>query len=65
MSVFNYQKDSDGIVTITMDMTGPVNAMNADYNGAMEPTLERLEDESGLKELFLPRLKVPFLPVEI
>ena len=35
MSVFNYQKDQDGIVTITMDMTGPVNAMNAEYHEAM------------------------------
>ena len=28
MSVFNYDKDTDGIVTVTMDMNGPVNAMN-------------------------------------
>ncbi|NIB42425.1 3-hydroxyacyl-CoA dehydrogenase [Pseudomaricurvus alkylphenolicus] len=48
MSVFNYEKDSDGIVTITMDMTGPVNAMNAEYADAMGSTLEKLEAESGL-----------------
>lgn len=60
MSVFNYQKDSDGIVTITMDMTGPVNAMNAEYNGAMEPTLDRLEDESGLKGVIFTSAKSTF-----
>ena len=28
MSVFKYEKDANGIVTVTMDQTGPVNAMN-------------------------------------
>jgi len=34
MSVFKYEKDEQGIVTVTMDMTGPVNAINAEYTGA-------------------------------
>ncbi|AFU98889.1 hypothetical protein [Simiduia agarivorans] len=29
-NVFEYEKDSQGIVTVTMNMTGPVNAMNAE-----------------------------------
>ena len=31
MGVFNYEKDNQGIVTVTMDMSGPVNAINAAY----------------------------------
>ena len=48
MSVFNYEKDADGIVTVTMDMSGPVNAMNEEYRGAMAATVDRLEQEQGL-----------------
>jgi len=48
MSVFNYEKDADGIVTVTMDMSGPVNAMNEEYRGAMGATVDRLEQEQGL-----------------
>ncbi|QIB67254.1 enoyl-CoA hydratase-related protein [Kineobactrum salinum] len=48
MSVFKYEKDADGIVTVTIDMTGPVNAMNAQYREAMAATVARLEQESGL-----------------
>ena len=29
MGVFHYEKDDDGIVVVTMDMSGPVNAINA------------------------------------
>ena len=48
MSVFHYDKDADGIVTITMDMTGPVNAMNDEYRAAMGEAVDRLESEDGL-----------------
>ena len=48
MSVFQYEKDADGIVIVTMDMTGPVNAINAEYNEAMEETVSRLESEKDL-----------------
>lgn len=47
-NVFQYEKDSDGIVTITMDMTGPVNSMSAEFQPAMAATVERLEAEQGL-----------------
>ena len=42
---FNYQKDSDNIVTVTMDMNGPVNAMNDEYFTLMAETVDRLEAE--------------------
>ena len=42
---FNYQKDSNNIVTVTMDMSGPVNAMNDEYIELMSATVERLEAE--------------------
>ena len=48
MSVFKYEKDADGIVTVTMDMSGPVNAMNEEYRQAMAATIDRLEREQGL-----------------
>lgn len=47
MSGFIYEKDRDGIVTVTMDMPGqPVNTMNKDYPGFLEETVERLEQDS-------------------
>ncbi|RLQ20569.1 3-hydroxyacyl-CoA dehydrogenase [Seongchinamella sediminis] len=60
MSVFKYDKDSDGIVTVTMDMTGPVNAMNNEYGEAMGATLERLEAESGLSGVIFASAKKTF-----
>jgi len=48
MSVFAYEKDSDGIVTITMDMNGPVNAMNAEFDLAYGETVNKLVAEEGL-----------------
>lgn len=60
MSVFKYEKDADGIVTITMDMTGPVNAVNAEYNAAMTETVERLEADSELKGVIFASAKKTF-----
>jgi len=60
MSVFDYQKDQDGIVTITMDMTGPVNAVNEEYEVVMTETLNRLEDESGLTGVVFTSAKKTF-----
>ncbi len=60
MSVFNYQKDQQGIVTITMDMTGPVNAMNAEYKVAMHEAVNRLEQEQGLVGVILASAKRVF-----
>ena len=60
MSVFKYEKDADGIVTITMDMTGPVNSMNDEYDVAMGETVERLENEDGLTGVVLTSAKKVF-----
>lgn len=60
MSVFHYDKDADGIVTVTMDMTGPVNAMNEEYRQAMAETVEKLQAESGLTGVVLASAKKVF-----
>ncbi|MEP1472263.1 MAG: 3-hydroxyacyl-CoA dehydrogenase NAD-binding domain-containing protein [Halieaceae bacterium] len=60
MSVFSYDKDADGIVTVTMNMSGPVNAMNAEYRVAMAETIDRLESEEGLAGVILASAKKVF-----
>ena len=60
MSVFDYKKDEDGIVTITMDMTGPVNAVNDEYNKVMAETVDRLEAEDGLRGVIFASAKKTF-----
>ncbi len=45
MNGFIYEKDAKNIVTITMDMEGPVNAMNDAFNKEYFSTVERLEKE--------------------
>jgi len=60
MSVFRYERDNDGIVTVTMDMTGPVNAMNAEYHQAMSETVAKLEAEQGLTGVVFASAKKVF-----
>ncbi len=60
MSVFKYEKDSDGIVTITMDQSGPVNCMNAEYREAMVSTVDRLEKEEELGGVIIASAKKVF-----
>jgi 3-hydroxyacyl-CoA dehydrogenase/enoyl-CoA hydratase/3-hydroxybutyryl-CoA epimerase len=60
MSVFKYEKDADGIVTVTMDMTGPVNAMNEEYRGAMAETVAKLEAEQDLAGVVFASAKKTF-----
>ena len=60
MSVFNYEKDADGIVTVTMDMNGPVNAMNDEYRAAMAETVDKLEREEGLAGVVFASAKKVF-----
>lgn len=60
MAVFCYEKDADDIVTVTMNMTGPVNAMNDEYLLAMEDTLARLESEPDLRGVVLASAKKTF-----
>ena len=60
MGVFEYEKDDQGIVTITMDMSGPVNAINVEYNSLMQETVERLEAEEGLSGVIFTSAKKVF-----
>lgn len=60
MSAFNYEKDADGIVTVTMDMPGPVNAMNQLYRETMAATVNRLEQENGLTGVVIASAKSTF-----
>ena len=59
-SVFKYEKDADGIVTVTMDMSGPVNAMNEEYRLAMKETVARLQAEEGLSGVVFASAKKTF-----
>lgn len=45
MSGFIYEKNKENIVTITMDMQGPVNAINDEFSRLMEKYMDRLEQE--------------------
>jgi 3-hydroxyacyl-CoA dehydrogenase/enoyl-CoA hydratase/3-hydroxybutyryl-CoA epimerase len=40
-----YQRDSHGIVTLTLDLPGSANIMNTDYRRAMAAAVDRLEAE--------------------
>lgn len=61
MGKFHYSKDSDNIVTISMDMTGPVNAMNHEYEVLMGETIDRLEAErENIKGVILTSSKSTF-----
>ncbi len=55
-----YEKDSDGIVLITMDMKGPVNAANTDFEEGMKAILERLKTEVGLTGVVIASAKSTF-----
>ncbi len=41
----HYERDDEGIVTLTMDMSGSANVMNAEYHEAMAGAVARLEAE--------------------
>jgi len=60
MSGFNYEKDADGIVTVTMDMAGPVNSMSAEFNPLFKDTIGQLEKEDGLTGVVFASAKKTF-----
>ena len=60
MSGFNYEKDADGIVTVTMDMAGPVNSMSEEFLPLLEDTAGKLEVEEGLTGVVLTSAKKTF-----
>ncbi|WP_317928482.1 enoyl-CoA hydratase-related protein [Halioxenophilus sp. WMMB6] len=57
---FIFDKDEQGIVTITMDMDGPVNSMNAQFRAALKETADRLEEEPGLTGVVFASAKSTF-----
>ena len=60
MSGFNYEKDANGIVTVTMDMDGPVNSMSEAFLPALRETVEKLEAEGDLTGVVLASAKKTF-----
>lgn len=56
----HYDKDGDGIVTITMDMSGPVNAMNEEFRTDFEVVVQQLEAEDDLAGVVLASAKKVF-----
>ena len=60
MGEFRYEKDADGIVTVTMDMDGPVNSMSSAFRPLYAEMVTRLEAETGLKGVILTSGKETF-----
>jgi 3-hydroxyacyl-CoA dehydrogenase / enoyl-CoA hydratase / 3-hydroxybutyryl-CoA epimerase len=60
-STFHYGKDNDGIVTVTMDMTGPVNSVNPEFTAALTTTLTKLENEQDLSGVVITSAKDTFV----
>lgn len=61
MEDFIYEKDSDGIVTVTMDMQGQnANTMNERFEPGMRAVCDRLEAEEGLTGVVFASAKSTF-----
>ncbi|MDP3321991.1 MAG: enoyl-CoA hydratase-related protein, partial [Hydrogenophaga sp.] len=61
MSDFHYDKDTDGIVTVTIDLQGQsANTMNGAYITGMEGVLARLGAETGLTGVVFASAKKTF-----
>ncbi|MEC7762181.1 MAG: 3-hydroxyacyl-CoA dehydrogenase NAD-binding domain-containing protein [Pseudomonadota bacterium] len=61
MEDFIYEKDADGIVTITMDMQGQsANTMNARFEPGMRDVCDKLEAEEGLTGVVFASAKSTF-----
>lgn len=61
MSGFNYEKDSAGIATVTIDLAGPVNTLGKQYDEAIGPTLETLEAETDLAGVIFTSAKRTYI----
>ena len=57
---FHYEKDNNNIVTVTMDMDGPVNSMSDAFLPALEATLGKLEADADLAGVVLASGKSTF-----
>lgn len=58
---FGYDKDADGIVTITMDLPGPTNLINTVFTDALAAALEQLGAETALGGVILTSAKPAFV----
>ena len=59
---FNYEKDSQNIVTITMDMDGrSANVINGEFSNLWIEAMERLENEKKLSGVIIASAKKTFL----
>ena len=57
---FHYEKDNNNIVTVTMDMDGPVNSMSDAFLPLLEETLGKLEADDDLAGVVLASRKSTF-----
>jgi 3-hydroxyacyl-CoA dehydrogenase/enoyl-CoA hydratase/3-hydroxybutyryl-CoA epimerase len=60
MAGFNYSKDQQNIVTVTMDMTGSVNSMSPEFLPLLTETIDRLVSEDALCGVILTSAKSTF-----
>ena len=56
----HYDKDAAGIVSVTMDMSGPVNAMNEEFRRDFGVVVDKLEAEAGLTGVLIASAKDVF-----
>ena len=56
----HYEKDADGIVSVTMDMSGPVNAMNHEFRRDFGEVVDKLEAQAGLTGVVIASAKDVF-----
>ncbi len=62
---FAYQQDPHGIVTITMDMDGPVNCMNQTFMPLLSEAVARLQNQPGLTGVIIASAKTTFFAGKI
>lgn len=60
MGEFTYEKGADGIVTVTMNMGGPVNSMSQAFGPLYSDMVNKLEAEGGLTGVILTSGKETF-----
>jgi 3-hydroxyacyl-CoA dehydrogenase / enoyl-CoA hydratase / 3-hydroxybutyryl-CoA epimerase len=61
INAFEYRKDDDGIVEITMNMSGTANTMDEEYRHSMEQTIARLESDTPLLGVVIASAKKTFV----
>lgn len=60
MDGFNIDRDSEGVVTVTMDMDGPVNVINKQSGATFNAVIDRLAAEEGIKGVVFASAKETF-----